>query len=222
VSDEEYRAKLWGWSIALVMGVVFFIMATATSGRGEEPKGPLLAGAAVKIELVKGHGSGVHIGKGRFLTANHVVEGEEEMWVVTDRGHRVPAKVLWANKEFDIALVQADLGNEVRTSPLACRAPHPGEDVYSQGNPLDLTFITTYGRVAGAPRAYEVWKVVVPIDNTVGPGMSGGPTYDTAAHIIGITVGMMLPMQGPLRPGIARTIEYIVPGTVICDLLARS
>jgi S1-C subfamily serine protease len=222
VRDDEYRAKLWGWSIALVMGVIFFIMATATSGRGEEPKGPLLAGATVKIALKKGHGSATHIGKGRFLTANHVVEDEEELWVVSDRGHRVPAKVLWANKEFDIALVYADVGSEVRTSPLACRALRVGEDVHAKGNPLDIEFITTYGRVAGAARAYEAWKLVAFVDNTVGPGMSGGPTYDSSDNIVGVTVGMMLPTRGPMPPGIARTLMMVVPSTVVCDLLARS
>jgi S1-C subfamily serine protease len=223
MNDQEYRAKIGGWVIALALGIVFFVLATITSGRGE-PQAPLLAGSTVKVLLDEGHGSAVHLGKGRFLTARHVVVNEDGeitkgLRVLNDKGTTAPATVLWVNKDYDIALVQSDMGS-VRSSPLECRETRVGEDVHASGNPLDHEFITTYGRVAGKAHAVDDgWRSVVAVDITVGPGMSGGPVFDKAENIIGITAAMT-----PWRQGarLFRTLMLMVPSTVACDLLVRS
>ena len=79
--------------------------------------------------------------------------------------------------------------------------------------------ITTSLTVAGSVRAIGDWKAAIPMDGTMGPGMSGG-SFVIDGYVAGINVGVaMAPASGfPSFFG----ISIIVPSSVVCDLMGRT
>lgn len=173
--------------------------------------------AIVKIVLPAGHGSGVHIGNGYILTAEHVAS-KGEVTIKSDAGDIRPGTVLWSNADYDIALIRAK-PDRLGVADLNCADLAPGQAVIAFGNPTELEFISTNGRVAGTVRSVGEWKVVFPVDMTILPGMSGGPVLDTNGRVAGINVGVL---TAPIGFASSFTgIGVAVPSSVVCELLAR-
>jgi S1-C subfamily serine protease len=171
----------------------------------------------VKVELDGGHGSGVHLGGGLILTANHVVSGEDNIEVRDAAGFTASAKVLWASKEFDTALLQTSYAGP--SAALRCAPIGMGEGIQAAGSPGKLEFITTYGHTAasgpvGVDSQIGVIQTIV-MDINGGQGMSGGPVFDAQHRVIGIMSLITNPKD--LRGSFA----FAIPATDICRLLAR-
>lgn len=176
--------------------------------------------AVVKVVLERGHGSATHIGNGYYITAAHVVKANEAVKIKTDSGQVGKAEVLWANNKYDIALMRSGLEG-VASADLECREPGFGEELEFRGNPLNLEHISTWGKVAGGIKAFPgFWAGVLPIDGAIAPGMSGGAVLDSQGDLVGVNVGVMI-MQIGLGGGPAG-IGYIVPASVVCDLMGLS
>lgn len=184
--------------------------------------------SVVKIMTDDGLGSGVHIRNGNILTAAHVVGDSKKVKIKTIAGTEDEATVLWANKDFDIALIHTD-GNVSGSSNIDCREPKLGEQIQAIGNPLGVEFISSFGRVAGEGRKTGPWERVVVTDITTVMGQSGGPIFANDGRIIGIDVGVM---AAPLKSGKDAAGEdtytptmtgfgFVVPSSVVCQLLAR-
>lgn len=178
-----------------------------------EAEGNVMVGPTVKVQNGAAHGSAVHIGNGKYLTAAHVaVMLNDKTEVHFDDGSKqVGVEVMWANTKYDIALIQVDGSELVEARDVACTDPKIGDIVTSEGNPLGFLFVTTYGRVSSAPQPAGHWASVFNMDANVAPGMSGGPVFNEAGDIVGINVGM----------GVEMPIYLAVPGSVACDLLGR-
>lgn len=168
------------------------------------------AGAAVKVVLAVGHGSGTHIGGGYVLTAAHVVRGESDVRVKTDDGATNPAKVLWVGNDDDVALLQVD-GLAADTARVDCGPLKVGREIRTVGNPLAEEFVTTYGRVSG-----RAGNGAVLVDLPLVPGMSGGGVFDRGGRLVGIASAVMTP--GGLS---MVSIGYVVPAERVCALLPR-
>lgn len=156
-------------------------------------------------------GSGVHLGGGFILTAEHVVHGENKMLFQLDnsRVHH-NAEVLWSNYNYDIALVYAPM-EDIGYSQLSCRTPEVGESLLMVGNMHGMRFTHTPGYVSNAPDEIARWKEVVAVMGANGDGMSGGPAFDKDGYVVGLVVA------GPQTD----TYALVVPGSAICKLLAR-
>jgi S1-C subfamily serine protease len=171
----------------------------------------------VRIETPEGGvGSGVHIGNGLIITAAHVVGQNPTVKVKADVGGSQDATVLWVNAAYDIAAIRPARAKKFRAAPLSCRSPDIGEVVSAWGNPGGFEEVTMHGYVSGAERAAgPQWKSVFLTDMTTIGGMSGGPTYDAYGDVVGITVGTVgfgAPSGG---------LGFVVPGSVVCELLGR-
>jgi S1-C subfamily serine protease len=177
------------------------------------------AGAAVKVMVgAFAHGSGVHIGNGLFLTAAHVVQGAEPIRLKTDRGWTVPAERLCANADYDAALLRVAGLKGIAAAPLSCLAPAVGDAIHIVGNPANMEFVRTYGRIASTMAVHGPWRAAMVVDITILPGMSGAPVFDEAQQIAGLAVGVW--EQGTFARA-PTGLGYIVPGAAICPLLAR-
>lgn len=198
-----------------------FVVAGAVVAVGTPGPTPVeIAGPVVKLKDKSGHGSGVHIGNGYVLTANHVLPGaEKSMAYIRDDGRKGTAKVIWASPEYDVALMKLDAAEGLAESNLECRAPEKGETVLLEGNPLILEGITTWGRIAGGETSLGPWASVLPVDASIAGGMSGGGAFDVSGNLIGINVGAMVQSLG--LGGTYVGLSLIVPGSTICGLLAR-
>ncbi len=199
----------------MVLGVAISLCVIPTMPR---PGGHFSAGSVVKVQMQGGHGSAVHIGGGNFLTAAHVVGDQPKATLIADDGTETPAEIVWVNRAHDLALIKAE-SSAFAASRLSCRTPYMDELLFAKGNPVNLTHITTRGHVAGVVREMGPWRSVVPVDLTVAGGMSGGGVFDQSGNLVGITVGLMLQPLG--FGGTAIPIAYIVPGSVICSVMAR-
>lgn len=165
----------------------------------------------VKVETAKGHGSATHIGNGYYVTAAHVVTDQPS---VTIDG--ADTAILWANRTYDIALLRGPSQRAV--VPLACIAPTTGQQGTAHGNPNALTDLTVGVRIAGAAGELGLWKVAVPIDGAVAPGMSGGAVV-IGGELAAVTVGVSIADLGfvPSMYGVG----FAVPGAVVCQLMGR-
>lgn len=181
------------------------------------PQSPAPAGSSVEILIKGGIGSGVHIGNGYILTAAHVAEDNATVTVKDDKGDTHDGKVLWSNKDYDIALVRTD--DTMASAQLDCRASKVGESITTRGNPMGVEFLTTWGHVAGKARKWGPWESVIFTDLTLAPGNSGGGVYDENGNVVGIAVGVMLTRVGVV-PNLTG-FSTVVPSSVICELLAR-
>ncbi len=174
---------------------------------------PKLPGSVVKIVFEQGHGSAVHIGGGYILTAAHVaVHGGDKVDIKTDDGKDGTAEVIWAAKAYDVALLRTE--TKLESSNISCRSYPVGSHVRAKGNPGDVDFFSSWGRIGGAREPDEHWKSVISVDITPLPGMSGGGLFDSNGMLIGILVGVMV-MGAPVPIG------YVVPSTAFCGMLGR-
>jgi S1-C subfamily serine protease len=182
----------------------------------EPPK--KLAGSTVKVVLNEAHGSGVHIGNGFVVTAAHVVGDAGTAELKLDDGSTAFADVLWVNKAYDLALLKTDARPKV--SVLACEAQAVGTQVRAIGNPINLDFIVSYGRIASDAKERGIWKEVLIVDITVAPGVSGGPLLDARGMVVGIAVGMAAASVGFFPTPVPYT--YAVPSSAVCKMMARA
>lgn len=133
---------------------------------------------------------------GYILTNCHVVDDAEELNIsptVTFRdGSSFEAEIIGSDNVSDVALLKIDtrchsvakLGNSNRIK--ACQT------VYIMGHPAkELAFTMTSGIISGLDREIEFDDGIVlnmfQIDAAVNRGNSGGPVYNEAGEVIGIT-----------------------------------
>jgi S1-C subfamily serine protease len=205
----------WGGLGALVAGLLTFgIIWNASS---KVPHGFYEPSAYVKLEAGNTSGSAVHIGDGFLVTAAHVVGQNKSMLVKGDDGRVIDREgvVLWANREYDIALIRVD-HPKLKSAHLSCAPNFTGQGVRAFGSPMDVDFVYTSGTVVGAARPMGPWASVLPVDGTVIYGQSGGGVVDANGNVVGIAVGLM-----PTQYGIA-AFGFVVPSQAVCDLLARA
>jgi len=147
-----------------------------------------LKNTVVTVKSESGHGTGFFVdAKGLVLTNQHVVSDSEYLAVQFDREHKVPAKLVAADPEKDVALLWVNMA----AFPNAAVAPlyhgtdgapvQEGERVFTIGSPLTLDKIITTGIVS------KVEAHTVMSDIRISPGSSGGPLFNGAGQVIGLT-----------------------------------
>jgi len=176
--------------------------------------------SVVKVITPGGHGSGVNIGDGYYLTNHHVVGVEKQVTLKNESQEETQAQVLWSNEEYDVALIYQPIFENTGSSPLDCVIPAVGERVIMAGNPTAFEFLEMEGRVAGKPiQMFDGGDLFVPVDGTVVPGMSGGPVFDNNGHVVGIN---SMTAVAPL--GMAASFvdfAFFIPGKSICQLMGK-
>lgn len=183
-----------------------------------------LPSPTVKILVGSGHGSGVHIGNGYIITAGHVTEGQTSVTIKTKDGKEAKGEILWLNHASDVSLVHVDDWKGLGVASLSCAPTHVGDAIRIEGNPSSVEFATTWGRVSAFGKTgFEnldgkgMWRVLVTLDATAAPGVSGGPIYDGVGYTVrGILVSGMVTPRGTFA------YSYMVPATEICRMMGRN
>lgn len=205
-TDADY-----GWFVAIVVVLALFAIGYLVFSANTYAAAP---SAHVQVDMPDGgHGSATHIGNGYFLTAAHVAPTGLD---VTINGY--DTEILWSNPTYDIALLRVPDAEHYAAIPLSCSPLQVGQTGTAYGNPLMLQDIQTTLTVAGPVFSTPQWKVAVPVDGSIGPGMSGG-AFVVDGHVAGVNVGVpMFPVgMGATTVGLG----VVVPSTVVCELLAR-
>lgn len=207
---ERDNGTAWfvGIIVALALLAIGYLVLSANNSVAYAP----LTSPHVKVVTAKGHGSATHIGDGLFVTAAHVVTDQPS---ATVDGEQV--EILWVNRQYDIALLRGPSAHA--TMPMSCTVPSVGTQALAYGNPGNLESISTSIRVAGAARQLDMWKVAVPVDGALAPGMSGGGAI-AGGQLVGVIVGVAIVPLG-FTPSLYG-VGFIVPSSVVCDLLGRT
>lgn len=196
---------------ALTLGAVLLLGACKSDEFrvGYKPSTDYPYASSLRVDIgTDGTCSAVHIGEGYILSAAHCFNGGTQR-KIEGKGF----ELLWVNKRYDIAFINAPMLKDEPASPLVCRDPIVGEDITIVGEPLGLENIHTFGRVAGIKRFLAHWSDVAVLNVVVAPGNSGSPVYDSNYNVIGILVGgYNVPFTG---------VGMAVPGTSICKLMGK-
>lgn len=160
--------------------------------------------ASVKLEAVMGHGSGVVIRPdGLTVTAAHVCDIlvrqlDKPFYLIRPTGEKVEGRVWWVGEEaLDTCFVKPADPVRWAYASLARRDATLGEHVFLVGNPGELEWVLTYGRVArevvhaGGKSVYAGPRVQ--LDLMAIGGTSGGGVFNMRGEISGILTQVYAP-----------------------------
>jgi serine protease Do len=149
----------------------------------------------------QGLGSGViYSSEGYILTNAHVVAGASRVTVTLPDGRSLPAGVIGAQPERDLAVLRVGQGGlpvaELHAAPLRV-----GQLVVAIGNPYGLDFTVTAGVVSALNRSLPLDRnttlgQLIQTDTPINPGNSGGPLVDVQGRVVGITTAILPYAQG--------------------------
>lgn len=159
-----------------------------------------------------GHGTGFILDKeGLIMTNQHVVGPSQYIAVQFDSKRKIPAVLLAANPEKDVAVLWANLEAlpDATVAPIAkLDSTEPpvveGERVFTIGSPLNQRKIITTGI------ASKIEERAILSDININPGNSGGALFNSIGEVVGITTFGDSEQSGPGVSGIVR-IEQALP-----------
>ena len=128
---------------------------------------------------------------GYVVTNNHVVEGTDNVSVKLHDGSTYPAEIIGGDSLSDVALLKIEAEGLSHVAVGDSDAIAVGEGCIAIGNPLgELTFTMTGGYVSALPREINISGKPISMfqtDAAINAGNSGGPLFDMAGNVIGIT-----------------------------------
>ncbi len=132
-------------------------------------------------------GSGFFVNQDGYIVTNyHVVQGRENVRILTYDKQPIQAIIIGVDKLRDLALLKIE--DQYDYLKLAdSDTLQVGRKVIAIGNPLGLSFTVTEGIISGldreGPNGLEEY---VQTDVSLNPGNSGGPLIDTQGEVVGI------------------------------------
>jgi serine protease Do len=166
-------------------------------------------------------GSGFFISAdGYIVTNNHVVDGAEDIKVVTKDGKEFVATVVGRDEGTDLAVLKIVGSNFPFVSFETSVKPRVGDWVVAVGNPFDLSSTATAGIVSAYNRDIgQNFVDYIQIDAPINKGNSGGPTFDVYGRVIGVNSEIYSPSGGSV--GIGFAIPADVANSVTQQLIAK-
>jgi len=172
---------------------------------------------AAQMEIMavpKGSGSGwVYDNQGHIVTNYHVIQGANALTVKFIEGTEVSAKVVGADPNTDVAVLQVDFPKSRRAKlrPLERGESAPlsvGQEVYAIGNPFGLDHTLTKGIVSGVGRTImsvggRPIQGAIQTDASINPGNSGGPLLNSQGQVIGMNTVIISPTGASAGVGFA-------------------
>jgi serine protease Do len=166
-------------------------------------------------------GSGVVIASGRVLTAAHVLRGDEVTVTFAD-GRSAPGRVLGADSDLDVAVVEAETGDApvVEWDADAVVQLSVGAPVLALANPGGHGLRTTFGLVTATGRAFRGprgRRIPGSIEHSapLPRGSSGGPLVDPDGRLLGFNAvrregGLILAV--PADASLRRRVDALARG----------
>ncbi|MDO5027847.1 MAG: S1C family serine protease [Bacillota bacterium] len=187
--------------------------------------------------------------RGYVVTNNHVIESlsqgdmtfggffgqpqrprenqyADQIAVLLNNGAQIPATVVWADKNLDLAVLKIETQEPLKPVELGDSDKLTiGEPAIAIGNPLSLEFhgTVTAGYISGKDRIITDQDgssmSLIQTDASINPGNSGGPLFNQAGQVIGVNtmkistaegLGFSIPINvaKPIIEQIIETGEY--------------
>ena len=135
-------------------------------------------------------GSGVIMDQsGLIVTSYHVVANVDEILVLLYDGRELPAQIVGADPETDLAVLKIDSKN-LQQIPLGNPdQAEIGDVVLAIGNPFGMGQTVTQGIVSATQRYglnLNIFENYIQTDADINPGNSGGALVDAYGNLLGI------------------------------------
>ena len=176
----------------------------------------------------EGLGSGVIVSPdGYILTANHVVDGADEIKVsiASDDKKEYTARVIGTDPQTDVAVLKIDAKDLPAITLADSDQLEIGDVVLAIGNPFDVGQTVTMGIVSGLGRhGYGIngehgYENFIQTDAAINPGNSGGALVDAEGRLVGINTWIATSSGGSEGVGFAvpinmarRSMERLING----------
>lgn len=181
-------------------------------------------------------GSGVIISSdGYIATNNHVVEGADELEVITSDNRSYPAKVIGRDPSTDIAVIKIEKSGLSAMTFGNSDNVRVGEWVLAVGNPFSLESTVTAGIISAIGRDISILKnkmnqeyqrsgeaptgdspieSFIQTDAAVNPGNSGGALVNLRGELVGINTAIASPN------GAYAGYAFAVPSSIVKKVTA--
>jgi S1-C subfamily serine protease len=146
------------------------------------------------VTIPESQGSGfVWDAQGHIVTNDHVVQGAKEIRVTFSDGVELPAEVVGADPDSDLAVIKVDpaLIELAPAEPGAIDEVTVGQRAIAIGNPFGLEGTMTSGIVSAIGRSIPALTgfsipLAIQTDAAINPGNSGGPLLNERGQVIGV------------------------------------
>jgi serine protease Do len=154
-----------------------------------------------------GSGFIIDAAKGIVVTNNHVVADADEVNIILQDDHTIPAKVLGADPKTDLAVLQIPTNKYPLTEVKwgNSDAMRVGDPVLAIGNPFGLGGTVTSGIISARARNINAgpYDDFLQTDAAINRGNSGGPMFNLRGEVIGINTAIFSPTGGSVGIGFA-------------------
>ena len=167
-------------------------------------------------------GSGVLFSSDGYILTNQHVIGDKNLNVIVELsdGRKINAEIIGIDKGTDLAVLKADLGDEVYPSIEIEDSDKVqiGDVVLAIGNPYGLGQSVSMGIISATGREYEnPYSNYLQTDASINKGNSGGALIDINGRLIGINTIIRSASGG--SDGVGLAIPSSVALNVISDLI---
>lgn len=164
-------------------------------------------------------GSGVIMStQGYVLTNYHVIENADEIAVLLADGHTVPANVLGADPETDLAVLTIEVEN-LPTAVISDTANlQVGDVVLAIGNPFGFGQTVTQGIISATGRdrlGINTFENFIQTDAAINPGNSGGALINAYGELVGINTAIFS------KTGGSQGIGFAIPIGLASDVMSQ-
>jgi len=139
-------------------------------------------GATTMVYHEAGRGTTFHIGGGYFITAAHVVNGFDQVYILGKQ-----AEMLDCDHELDIALLRVESLSYMMHFKVSSEIPQYFEEVGTIGYHFGMALEVTLGKVSNRHIGSPYFDTTVPMNG----GCSGGPVFNHRFEVIGINISIL-------------------------------
>ncbi len=166
--------------------------------------------------------------QGHIVTNNHVVSGADKIEVTFSDGTSLPATLVGADPDSDLAVLQVD-ANTVSLTPVTLANSDTvkvGQLAIAIGNPFGLEGTMTTGIISAVGRSLPASETsaqsytipdIIQTDAPINPGNSGGVLVDIDGRVLGVTAAIESPVRASAGIGFAipaKIVENVVPSLI--------
>ena len=175
--------------------------------RGEPPMPYARVGAGFMID-----------NEGHVVTAAHVVTDTDEVLVKLSDQRVLPAMVVGADTDLDIALLRIASPGPVAPPIGRSTQLRPGHWVLSVGEPYGLNRSVAAGIVGGTDRHFsdDPELLYLQTDIALNPGNSGGPLINAQGEIVGMNIRTVVGAYG--TPGVSLSIPIEIVLSIAAEM----
>jgi serine protease DegQ len=164
-------------------------------------------------------GSGVVVSpNGYILTNHHVVEAADEIQVALANGQTLPARVVGADPETDLAVLKIGANNLPAITFAQPESLKVGDWVLAVGNPFGVGQTVTAGIVSALGRTHlgiNTFENFIQTDAAINPGNSGGALVDAAGNLVGVNSAIYS------RTGGSQGIGFAIPVSIARQVMEQ-